>query len=412
MVKIGIIAVSLKRGGTERVAANLSYYLSDDFEKTIILFDGREIDYPYKGEIINLNILSSNNFFVKIFNFFRRVIKIKKIKKEKKFDVVISLGEGPNLVNLFSKTREKIIISVRENKVGVPKNFLNKIIKIFILLFYKKADSIIAVSYFIKNLLIKDYKIEPSKIEVIYNFLNIEDINKMRRESLEDEFSSIFRHRVIITSGRLSYEKGQWHLLKIFAALKHRYKNLKFIILGDKQDMGDYLINFSRQLKLTTYSIYENLKINDKYDVYFLGFQKNPFKFIDRAEIFLFSSLWEGFPNVLIEAMACGIPIISADCQSGPREILSPNTDFLFKSNKPEFAEYGILAPIFSGEFKNNQDQFDNIEKMWFKLIIRVMEDNKLKSYYAKRGEQRAFDFNINIVIKKWEDFILNLIKI
>jgi len=75
------------------------------------------------------------------------------------------------------------------------------------------------------------------------------------------------------------------------------------------------------------------------------------------------SSSWEGFPNVLIEALACEIPIISTDCKSGPREILAPETDFNYQTSKPEFGKYGILMPVFDNKFKNTSEPLDEREK-------------------------------------------------
>ena len=87
-------------------------------------------------------------------------------------------------------------------------------------------------------------------------------------------------------------------------------------------------------------------------DVYFPGFRENPYQFLARARVFVFTSLWEGFPNALIEAMASGAPALSADCAAGPREILSPETPFYFRTLKAEPAPYGLLMPVLchSGE--------------------------------------------------------------
>src|SRR5699024_1749281 len=108
------------------------------------------------------------------------------------------------------------------------------------------------------------------------------------------------------------------------------------IILGEGY-LFEYLNELVKQFEL------EN-------DVFFLGYQENPFKYIARADIYVLPSLHEGFPNALCEAMACGKPVVSTDCPSGPREILFQNPDI--NMTLPEQitrADYGILTPQLEG---------------------------------------------------------------
>ena len=118
--------------------------------------------------------------------------------------------------------------------------------------------------------------------------------------------------------------------------LIREYTPSKLIILGDGE-LSDDLIKLSGNLGLKTFSLIGNVQVDDSHDVYFFGFQENPFKFISKSKLFLLSSLYEGFPNVIVEAMACGIPIISSDCKSGPREILTEDSS----NKKITKAEYG-----------------------------------------------------------------------
>src|SRR5690625_2500259 len=133
----------------------------------------------------------------------------------------------------------------------------------------------------------------------MYNFYYIEGINELAKEPVEQRFELLFDHPTIITVGRLTKQKGHWHLIRAFKIVKNEIPNAKLVILGDGP-LKSYLISLSKQLELED-------------DVYFLGFQKNPFKYLVNSDVYAFPSLYEGFPNALCEAMACGLPVISTD---------------------------------------------------------------------------------------------------
>jgi glycosyltransferase involved in cell wall biosynthesis len=196
-------------------------------------------------------------------------------------------------------------------------------------------------------------------------------------------------------------------LLRVFKALKEKHKDLKLVILG-MGELKDYLVGLSEELGLKTY-VWDRDKLSENFDVYFLGFQENPFKFIARSKLFVFPSLWEGFGNVLIEAMVCGVPVISSDCRSGPREILAPDTDFNYQTQKPEFAEYGILMPVFEVKYKSAEEPIEEREIMWVETVDKLLEDEDLRKYYSEKAKQRAEDFRIEKIVEEWKEVISNV---
>jgi glycosyltransferase involved in cell wall biosynthesis len=318
--------------------------------------------------------------------------------------------EPANYYNLFTKhNQEKIILTFHnyyslkynpERKFSVKKRFRLLFYKFIMKRFYNKADLLIAVSKGIGLDLVKNFGINPRKIITIYNPVLLEEIERFSKEKLF-EYEDIFKHQVIITAGRLKRAKGQWYLLRIFKKLKEQHKDLKLLILGEG-GLKEYLIKLSEELGLKTY-VWDRDKLNHDFDVYFLGFQKNPFKFMARSKLFVFPSLWEGLPNALVEAIACGVPVISADCMSGPREILAPNTDITRQTDKPEFAEYGILMPTFEYKFKSADEPLDEKEQMWVDIIDKMLTDDDLRKYYAEKGKERVKDFQIEKIIREWE---------
>jgi glycosyltransferase involved in cell wall biosynthesis len=136
--------------------------------------------------------------------------------------------------------------------------------------------------------------------------------------------------------------------------------------------------------------------------------QKNPFKFLKHSNCFVFPSLWEGLPNTVIEALSLNIPVISADCKTGPREILCPELNIDNNIDYPYFGKYGILTkPLPRMFIWNDLDEKPLIkeEKILFDLMIRMIEDEDLKTRYSN-GLERAKDFDIEKVIKEWKKLL------
>ena len=111
---LAIIVPALRGGGAERVVSNLSLYLADQkYKKYIILYDAEKIDYPYTGNLIDLNVKVANNLLGKIFNLIRRIYKLRKIKRKLNIQTSLSFLDAANIVNIFTKAEDKIIISIR-----------------------------------------------------------------------------------------------------------------------------------------------------------------------------------------------------------------------------------------------------------------------------------------------------------
>ena len=148
-------------------------------------------------------------------------------------------------------------------------------------------------------------------------------------------------------------------------------------------------------LKVLEFGRTEHSNLED-FDVLVLGHQTNPFKYVSKTDLFVFPSLWEGFPSVLIEALACAVPVVSADCVSGPSEIIGDDNDS---------CKCGFLVKPF--QIKYNIDEKENEHyDLWIHAIL---------SFYNKRLEagknaiSRASIFSIEVTGKKWEELIESL---
>lgn len=385
---------SLHGGGAERVAVNLLKVLS---VKKVYLLE-KDIKYETNAhiEILSNHTIRTNPIFKMLYI---PIYALKLSKRIKRGDKVVSFLERANFVNVVSKFLKphKAIISVHTNP---DKGFTGSkiFVKFLVKLLYPRADLIIAVSKDVAYSL-QRLGIPKDKIKVIYNPIEIDKIEALSNESIEDFFSDF-----IITVGRLDKPKGQWYLLRIFKELKKNFASLKLLILGEGE-LKEYLVSLSEKLGLKTY-VWDRDDLKDGYDVYFMGFQANPFKYLSKAKIFVFPSLWEGLPNTLIEAMACGMTVVSADCRSGPREILAPDTDFRCQTTKPEFAKYGILLPVFNVEYKKASDPLTDKEKVWLETLTEILENESLRKEYAERAKQRAEDFRVEKIVEKWKEVL------
>lgn len=387
MKKIAIIIQALRGGGAERTAANMSIDLSSAFEVHLIVFDADKISFKYGGTLHRLDLPSRKSNYHKIMTFFKRLYAVRKIKKEIGFDCCISLMEGANLVNILTKQRERIVVSERNLISFFVKKRIHKALVKYI---HKKADVVVSLSEFVRRDLIRNFNDNPQKVVTIYNSVDISKFN------LTDS-DEIVNHPYIVTMGRLTYQKAQWHIIKAFSKLTLKYPQLKLAILGEGE--------LRSQLEL----LVKNLKISDK--VLFLGYQKRPHLIIKNAEFFVFSSVVEGLGSVLLEALACGKAIISTDCDAGPREILAPSTDIEKKTSSIEHGDYGVLVPVdLNNEFSPSNIQLTEKEMIMSSAIDELMRDLDLRGDYERKSAIRVEDFSPAKISKDWIDLIFGLI--
>jgi len=393
MKKIAIFVPTLARGGAERVASQLSTFISKQYQTHVIVMK-RDIDYEYAGTLIDLNIntILKRNNLSRLRDTCKAIYKLNKIKKAAKFDLVISFLELANIPNVLSG-HTKTIISVREHRLSSTQNDMqrrltNRLVK----LLYNRADKIVVNSEGIKHSLIEDFDLASNKIQVIGNPIDTEKIEKEKCEELDQQYKELYSGPVVLTSGRLSLQKGQWHLIRAFKKVVQSIPEAKLIILGG----GELRTYLNDLVELTSL----------RHSIFLTDFQKNPFKFIARSSVFVLPSLWEGFPNALIEAMACGIPVISSDCNTGPREILAPDTNYFQRAEGIEYAKYGILLPVPDGEMKKATEPLTKEEDLLAISILELLTNQKMHDLYSKKEAERVKDFTSSIIMEKWKHVI------
>ncbi len=394
--KVGLLISSLNGGGAERVVSRLSTILNSEYDIYLLLFDTKNIKYDYKGKIIDIKApANSKGLLSKIKLLMQRTYRTKAIKKTENLDIVISFLDSPNIVNILSKNKGcKVAISIRNyTDIGKKPSRILKLANFFMKRLYKKADLVIPVSKEISKMLFEKYFISKSKLKVIYNPYDIIDIERLANEDIEDKYENFMRsEKIFISVGRQVYQKGYWHLVKAFKLVLEKEPDAKLIIIGSGN-------NDVKLMKLIN-----DLGIENR--VLLTGFQKNPFKFIKKSQVYIMTSLFEGFPNALVEAMACGCPVISTDCKSGPKEILLENFNFNNTTEDILFGDYGILVPVFKEGENWDSGTFETEEYLLSEAMISLLRDKEKLKYYSRKSIERAKTFNYERCFKKYKSLI------
>ncbi len=379
-------------GGAEKFAASLGNELAKRDHQIYYLttFDDNP-KYDFKGEYFSFNEKRSRNIIYKAVNFFLKPHEIRKICKDNKIDVVISVGEEANFRAILSKYFYKNKSRIFSTHHLDPEVHLNNRINYNKIKFlYSKSDKVICVSKAIESTLNNKYGLK--NVLTIYNLMDI-NLNLNKGDvKLAEKYKPIFdENLVFINIGRLDFQKGQWFLIRSFKKVQKKVDKVKLCILGD----GD--------LKDDLYKLVDELGLEN--DVLFLGNHDNIFPFLKNSDCFVLSSLLEGFPLTLIEALSMDLPIISTDCKTGPRECLCPELDINEEIKYPYFGEYGVLTKPFNKELNLNsleEKELDINEEILYKIMLKIIERPDLKNRYSN-GLKRAEQFDKNKIIDQWE---------
>ena len=380
--KISILINSIAAGGAERVVSLLLTGLQNEFDiHLVLLYDTIEYDIPAGQKIFHLHQSPGENGLLKLAKLPLLAIRYKRFCRKHQITTSLSFLKRANYINCLaamSGLQCRIIISERTYLSNYLR-FVGKTGKLFGSLLTKKlyphADLIITNAALIKHDLEKNFSVATA-YKVINNPIDLELIRVKSEESVDD---SLFGTFTFISVGGFRPEKNYELLIAAFNTIKDL--NCKLLLIG-KGESEKKLRGLVKQLRLET-------------KVLFAGFDKNPYKFLSRADCFVLSSDFEGFPNSVQEALACKLPVIATDCQSGPREILAPGTDIeTMVTDDIEIGKYGILVPV------KNADLLGNAMRL-------VYTDKGLRDMLKGRAGERAADFDIAVIAEKFKHALL-----
>jgi len=362
---------SLEGGGAER---NIIYWidtLKSYYDIELVLIN-RKCDYYIPTDIkVTYLTQNENKLFGKLMELFITPFQLKRVMNSSQSRVLVSFLNRCNysacILKILDPSKE-VIISERIAPYSSFKNgFSGLINRLLIKILYPYANKIITNSkesiYEFQNI----YKIDNKYIHV-NNILNSHLItfSENNDEHVIEKFSNKFTY---ISIGRLVEQKN--HILLIYAFIKANIPNTQLVIIGKGNK------------ETTLRDIVNRLGFKDR--IIFMGFQNNPYKYLMRANCFVLSSLFEGFPNVILEALALNIPVISTDCPTGPKEILDPFSLVQERIINYKLAEYGILSE------NNSIDALKN-------AMLEVFNNVELRNSYITKSSSRVREFESDFV--------------
>lgn len=323
------VVPALKGGGAEKAASTLIELLaiSDKNLKIIlVLLHREEVDIRQPNvEVIFLDLQEYDNIAYILYKFLKLVYSLVRIIRRVQPITIISCMDYLNVVcvisNILAGVRSRVVLTVHTLLTSYmqiyAEGYREKILRRLAMLTYGKADAIIAVSSGVRDDLVRTLEIEEVRVHIIPNPVDIKKIHALSMEGV-DETLFCSDSTVILAVGRLSKEKGYSHLLNAFSRLK-KICHARLVVLGEGKE-EENIRNICRELGVSD-------------DVSFLGYMDNPYKYMKHSAILVLPSLYEGFGMVIVEAMACGLPVIATRSYEGIEEIIEDGIN-------------GLLVPI------------------------------------------------------------------
>lgn len=384
----------LDQGGLERICAMTAKLLTPHCHLTLVVFSTKGMIYDVDGvDMIDLNLGSVPGKVGKAVNLCKRIRAIKKIKRERNIEITYSFGPTANLANVFTRVKnakvnheqitDKIWVGIRGYGALEDKYDMT--------LFCKRADKVVCCS----QIMADDVKTQFGAKDVVcvYNPCDVESIRRLAEEPLPADSQKFFDTGapVVAAMGREHDVKGFWHLIKAFALAKKKIPALKLMIVGEG--------TFAEYRKLA-----EDLQVEQ--DVWFTGVQKNPFAYLKQASLFVMTSVSEGFPNSLIEAMAVGIPAMSVNCKTGPAEIFLDDYRKSGDGHTVIEGEYGVLLPVIHPEKNLDASVIEKEEEIMAEQMVKVLTEPEKLAERKAASLKRAEDFSV----QAYTDSLLRMI--
>lgn len=361
-MKIGFLISDLNAGGAERATSSLANYFSQHgHEVEIITFKDVDSFYPLNDKVEHLRLgfdeIALSLSLKRIFGALKRMLKIRSFIKKRKLDVLIGMSFSMTWYTVLATklTKTKSIGTERNNPYKYKATKINSFLRRF---FYKFCDGYVfqtkKASRFFTDKLKKRDVIIPNAIfnETVYS-LNV----------------PAQREKLICAVGRLNKQKRFDILIDAFASIADKIPEHRMVIFGEGE------LRTELEEKIASLSLEERISLP--------GTDSQAVKVVNRADVFVLSSDLEGMPNVLMEAMAMGVPCVSTRCDMGPEELI-------------ENEKNGILVEV------GNAGQIAQ-------AMLNIIENPALADKLSANARELLKTHSIEAISEKWLDFLQSI---
>ncbi len=304
------------------------------------------------------------------------VTRLAEVIRTERPDIVFSTIPNYNMVALLatmlSRTQAKNVVREAAYLGGTLKENAKLRFAGFL---YRRASRVVALSKGVKENIIQRYKVNSDKIDIIYNPVDVESIQAlMRQDDIEPGHREIFGGggKTVITAGRFHHDKDQLTLIEAFKSVREEMPGTRLFILGEGE-----LEEALRQRA-------EALGIGEA--VHFTGFRRNPYAYFAQSDLFVLSSVREGFGHVLTEALATGTPVVSTRAHPGAGEVLNDG-------------EFGLMS------------EPSDAEALAENIIYMLKLDKGKREEIIEKGLRRAETFHAEKIVKQYEKMFTDVLE-
>jgi glycosyltransferase involved in cell wall biosynthesis len=389
-MNLALFVPTLESGGSERMAINVSENINKFYNIKIITLYDIGISYSTKVEVITVSKFIKSKSKSRIINFFKKLIALNFILKKYNIHIILSFTNTTN--NYLPFIHSNIIKIASSRGFNYLKNFHLKFRLIELMGINILFNSIDMMKFYKK-------KYPSSNPSFLPNFLNNQQIDLKAKDNIDDSaIENLFRsNKILVCVGQFSHIKAQHNLIKIFNLLREEIDNLKLLLIGHRGDLENETKSFARKSKFNK-------------DIIFLGHTDNPFKYISRSFLTVLTSMNEGFPNVILESMYLGIPVVTTNCLTGPAELLNQEGLYIDSQNY-QLTKTGILCPVIYDD-----DPFNLIkhkkEHIIFKNAIKfILNNSKIYNDLSKNSVHLAMNYSVYKVTPRYLDYLKKLTK-
>lgn len=391
--RVLMLTTQLGYGGAETSFIRLANVLARSMEVRVALFTQNYGKAGYAEGHLPLDppvtLLDPSEPLPRLKRWLHRLAALRKLKAES--DVTISFLSGPNMLNVLAGYSARSIVSLRGSRRFDPvapvwqRRFFQYVIDPLI---YLLAGRIVPVS---EGLVAEIAPAARGKAVVIPPFFLPEEWKTKMAEPVPERFAPLQGQKVIVAAGRCSAEKGFQHLIPVVAELARRLPGVKLLLVGDGPLLPQ-LKDIARHAGLALDDLSPGVS-----SVIFAGYQANTLPLLRLGSVYAMTSATEGLPNVVLEAMFAGVPVIAANTPWGARSILDPGNAAQhtpFPTHTATTTAYGVLLPRIDRQL---------YEEEWVQTLYALLTK---PVGFAGTAHARVQEFSLAVVGPKWEKLI------